>query len=69
MSLNLLLKGQLRYLNQFYDVTAISGSDKDLDEVQEREEVKVKAIEMSREISIFEDLVALIQLYRYFKKE
>lgn len=69
MSLNLLLKGQLRYLNQFYDVTAISGSDKDLDEVQKREGVKVKAIEMSREISIFEDLVALIQLYRYFKKE
>lgn len=69
MSLNLLLKGQLRYLNQFYDVTAISGSGSDLEEVREREGVKVEAIEMSREISILKDLVALFQLYRFFKKE
>ncbi len=69
MSLNILLKGQLRYLNQFYEVTAISGSGKDLEEVRQREEVKIKAIEMSREISIFKDFKALIKLYRYFKKE
>ena len=69
MSLNILLKGQLRYLNQFYEVTAISGPGKDLEEVREREEVKIEAIEMSREISIFKDFNALIKLYRYFKKE
>ncbi|WHF51449.1 glycosyltransferase family 4 protein [Chryseobacterium gotjawalense] len=69
MSLNLLLKGQLRYLNQFYEVTVISGAGSDLEEVREREGVKVEAIEMSREISILKDLVALFQLYRFFKKE
>ncbi|QBO58370.1 glycosyltransferase family 4 protein [Chryseobacterium salivictor] len=69
MSLNLLLKGQLRYLNQFYEVTAISGAGSDLEEVKEREGVKVEAVEMSREISILKDLVALVQLYRLFKKE
>mgnify|MGYP003754351161 CR=1 FL=1 len=69
MSLNLLLKGQLMYLNEFYEVTAISGPGKDLEEVRDREKVKIKAIEMSREISIFKDFNALIKLYRYFKKE
>lgn len=69
LSLNILLKGQLRYLNKFYDVTAISGSGADLNEVREREGVKTEAIEMAREISLLKDLVALFQLYRYFKRE
>lgn len=69
MSLNLLLKGQLRYLNEFYDVTAISGAGKDMDEVQNREQVKTQVIEMAREISPFQDLMALYRLYCYFKKE
>lgn len=69
LSLNILLKGQLRYLNKLYDVTAISGSGADLHEVREREGVKTEAIEMAREISLLKDLVALFQLYRYFKRE
>jgi hypothetical protein len=41
MSLNLLLKGQLNFLNQDFDVTAISGEGADLELVKEREGVKV----------------------------
>ena len=44
MSLNILLKGQLRCLKEFYDVTAISGAGAELDEVEEREGVKVYPI-------------------------
>lgn len=69
VSLNILLKGQLEYLNQFYDVTAISGAGKDLDEVHQRERVKIHPIEMQRQISPFKDLKSLIQLYNYFRKE
>ena len=69
ISLNILLKGQLRYLNEFYEVTAISGSGKDLEEVQKREGVKTHIIEMQREISPLKDLVALYHLYHFFKKE
>lgn len=69
MSLNLLLKGQLKFLNEHFDVTAISGEGKDLDIVAEREGVKTHPIEMHREISIKQDLKSLWQLYRYFKKE
>ncbi len=69
MSLNLLLKGQLEFLNQDFEVTAISGAGKDLEMVKNREGVKVHAIEMQRQISLFKDLKSLFLLYRYFKKE
>lgn len=69
MSLNILLKGQLQFLNQHYKVTAISGPGKDLDEVAQREGVPVYPIEIERQISPVKDLVSLYRLYRYFKKE
>lgn len=69
MSLNILLKGQLRYLRQFYDVTAISGAGAELDEVEEREGVKVHPIGIERRISPLKDVMSLIRLYRYFKRE
>lgn len=69
LSLNLLLKGQLRYLNQFYKVTAISSPGPELVEVQDREGVQTHAINIERSISPVKDLISLFQLYRYFKKE
>lgn len=69
ISLNILLKGQLAYLNRFYALTAISGAGKDLEEVKDREEVATYAIEISRQINIVNDLHALYQLYSYFKRE
>lgn len=69
MSLNILLKGQLRYLNQYFDLVAVSGEGEDLDEVKNREGVKVYPIEIQRQISPFKDLISLIKLYNYFRKE
>ena len=69
MSLNLLLKGQLKFLSQHFEVTAISGEGQDLDIVAEREGVKVHPLEMQRNISPLKDLRSLWHLYRYFKKE
>lgn len=69
MSLNLLLKGQLEYLNNYFDVTAISGEGNDLEIVKKREGVNVHPIEMHRHISLVQDLKSLWHLYRYFKKE
>lgn len=68
-SLDTLLKGQLHFLNQYFEVTAISGYDTRLKEVQEREKVKIHSIEMQRNISPFKDFVSLLKLYRYFRKE
>lgn len=68
-SLNVLLRGQLEYLNRYFDVTALSGDGTDMDETARREKVKTHAIEMQRNISPLHDLISLWKLYRYFRKE
>lgn len=69
MSLNVLLKGQLQFLNRFYDVTAVSGFDHFLLELKQREAVKIFDIKMQRQIAPLADLVSLWKLYKYFTKE
>ncbi|UFK97126.1 glycosyltransferase family 4 protein [Kaistella faecalis] len=69
LSLNILLRNQFKFLSRYYHVIAISSPGKDLVEVGEREAVETKGIEMKRKISIFDDLLSLINLYTYFKKE
>lgn len=69
VSLNVLIKGQLQFLNQFFEIIAVSGKDVALDEVKERENVVVYDITMQRNIAPFKDFVSLIKLYFYFKKE
>jgi len=69
MSLNILLKGQLQFLNKHYDVTAISGNDNFLSELKEREGIKIFDIEMQRKIAPFKDLKSLWRLYWYFRRE
>lgn len=64
-----LLRGQLQFLSQYYDVVAVSGNSDSLLEVSDREGVRVVSIEMRRRISIFRDLVSLINMIRLFKKE
>ena len=69
ISLDYLLKGQLKFLNQHFEVVAVSGEDFHLRQVAEREKVKIAPLTMKRSISPFYDLVALWQLYRLFRNE
>jgi glycosyltransferase involved in cell wall biosynthesis len=69
LSLNVLLKGQLAFLNKYFNIKAVSGHDNDLDEVKNRENVEIIAVEMKRKISLFNDFKSLLQLYVIFKKE
>jgi len=69
MSLDFLLKGQLAFLNQHFEVVAVSGEDDHLKTVQEREGVRTIPLQMQRAISPLKDLIALVQLYFLFKKE
>ena len=71
LSLNILLKGQLRFLNKYYDVTAIA-DDNDTESwnaITEREHINIKKIPMKREIAIFSDLKSLGILILFFLKE
>ncbi|RTY92291.1 glycosyltransferase family 4 protein [Flavobacterium sp. GT3R68] len=69
MSLNFLLKGQLAFLKQNYEVIAVSGADHHLDEVALREGVRTVNLQMQRAISPVKDIISLWKLYRLFKKE
>lgn len=68
-SLKILLKGQLKFLNQYYEVIGVSSQGELLSDVMEDEGIRVKDIEISRKINLIKDLKSLFKLYRFFKKE
>jgi glycosyltransferase involved in cell wall biosynthesis len=63
-----LLRGQLKYMKQFYEIIGISSPGEHFHDVEEFEEVPMVPIKMERKIAPFSDVKALIQLYDYFKK-
>ncbi|MGG5207949.1 glycosyltransferase family 4 protein [Chryseobacterium sp. MIQD13] len=69
LSLNVLLKGQLKFLNEFYEVVGIASKGQLLDEVEEREGIKTIEVDMERGISPLKDLASLYQLYKILKAE
>lgn len=69
ISLNILLKGQLKYLSNYFEVIGIASKGELLDEVNKREGVQVIGVNMERGIHPFKDLVSLFQLYKHIKKE
>ncbi|MBR4365387.1 MAG: glycosyltransferase family 4 protein [Bacteroidaceae bacterium] len=69
MSLNILLKGQLKMLSQHYDVLAVSSPGDDLQMVAAREGVRIEAVPMERHISPLKDLKALFNLIKLFRSE
>ncbi len=70
ISLEGLLKGQLRFLNQYFDVVGLASDTKgDLKVVEEREGIRTINVPMHREISLLSDVKCLFQLYRIFRKE
>lgn len=70
MSLQYLIKGQPRFMSNFFEVLCVSsGPEKELDKVAVYEDVEVVQLEMTREITPVKDLMSLIKLVRLFKKE
>lgn len=66
LSLDLLLKGQLKFLNSHFDVTGIACGKERLQTVKEREGIKVLNVPMKRDISIFYDFISLWWLFFIF---
>lgn len=70
VSMNIILKGQLAYLNQYYDVVGITGKDeKHFSEIEKREGIRMIPLYLSRVISPFQDLKSLIQMYFILRRE
>ena len=70
ISLKILLKGQLRFMSQNgFEVIGVSSPGEILEEVGQDEGIETIAIEMTRTISPFRDLKALLELVKLFRKE
>lgn len=69
ISFVMLLRGQLNFLRQYFDVTAISGEGEILNDVKNEEQVRVIPVEFQRRISPIKDFISLIKLYLVFRKE
>lgn len=69
LSLEKLLEGQLSYMNQYYEVTAVAAEKERLEQFGKKNGVKTFWVEMTRAITPIKDLKAVWKLYNFFKKE
>jgi glycosyltransferase involved in cell wall biosynthesis len=69
LSLEKLLEHQLRFMNQYFEVIAVSSDQLWLETIGEKEGVSTYPIEMSRKITPLSDLKALWKLYLFLKSE
>jgi glycosyltransferase involved in cell wall biosynthesis len=69
ISLEKLLEGQLSYMQQFYDVTAISAEKKRLEKYGLDNGVATFHLDLTRKITPVKDLKAVYNLYRLLRKE
>lgn len=68
-SLDSFLAGQLSFLNNYFEIIAVSGEDENLRNIRERERIATISVSMERQISPVKDFNACIKLYKVFKKE
>ncbi len=68
LSLDKLLEGQLRFMQQHFEVTAISSEKAYLEKIGNREGVSTHHLEMTRQITPFSDFISLVKLTFYFLK-
>ncbi len=69
MSLDLLLRGQLRYLSEHYDVLAVASPGEEHARIRQREGVATVELEIERTISLWKDVKSLVRLFLLFRKE
>ncbi len=69
ISLKILLKDQLRFMNQYFDVVGVSSKGKELSDVEKDEGIRTIELNMSREITPVKDFISLIKMIFLLLKE
>ena len=69
ISLKILLKDQLRFMNQYFEVVGVSSQGKELQEVSEGEGIRTIELDMSREITPVKDMISLQKMIVLIVKE
>lgn len=62
------LKGQAKFLSQYYQVEIITSNSNNIENIRKYENVDIKILDFNREINIFKDLKVLFKLVLYFFK-
>ena len=69
ISLEKLLENQLRFMNRFFEVTAVSSDDHRLQQFGKEQDVDTFHVDLTRKITPIKDLKAVVKLYKFLKKE
>ena len=69
ISLRLLLKGQLKFISEHYEVVGVSSGGPELAQVAQQESIRTVAIPMTRKISPVRDFIAVVRLYLLMRRE
>jgi len=69
ISMDILLRGQLAFLNQYFEVVCVSSGVERLRIIKEREGVRIYNLKMVRSINLALDLISLIKLLFLFIRE
>ena len=68
-SLAVLLKGQLRFMNNYYEVTGVASEGFQHDTIRDNEGINTIVINIDRRINLLADIKSLYQLIILFRKE
>jgi len=69
LSLEKLLNGQWEYFKEFYNITAVSSDPEKLKAFGEAYKIKTFHVPLTRKITPFKDIQAILKLYLFLKKE
>jgi glycosyltransferase involved in cell wall biosynthesis len=70
VSMNIILRGQLSFMNQFFDMVGVTKEDdKHFSEISKREGIRMIPIDFVRMVSPFKDLKVLFNLYFILRRE
>jgi glycosyltransferase involved in cell wall biosynthesis len=68
LSLDKLLEGQLSFMNELYEVIAVSSEKEYLEKIGQKENISTFHIEMTRKITPIQDVISVVKMYFFFKK-
>jgi glycosyltransferase involved in cell wall biosynthesis len=70
ISMNIILKGQLSFMNQFFEIVGMTGQDeKHYPEIEKREGIRMIPVRLTRVISPMQDIKSLYNIYHIIRKE
>lgn len=69
LSLEKLLDNQLSFMNNHFEVIAVSSDSKELSKIAAKNNINTFCLNLTRKITPIQDFFSLIKLYFYFKKE